>query len=555
MKTLLRAARIAEVPAECLAVVVVDRGEKDTPQPEVLCDDAAVRAAVAELISSGEVTGRIFETVMLHRPQGLAAKRLLLVGGGKARNFSAYELRKAAGTAVRFCKPKSIRALAICPPENWHGTATQDAQSTLVAERDGPNEAVRAVVEGAFVANFDPDTYKSDRKDQQLTELTVIVPPNADQAAAQRALDEARIVAEAQNFTRELVNEPGNHMTPTVLASRARKMIDELAATPGLKIEVRDAAWIREKKMGAFWSVSQGSDEPPALIEIRYEPEGAPTAPVIGLVGKGITFDSGGISIKPADGMEKMKYDMAGGAAMLGAMRAIAQLRPKVRVVCLVCASENMPSGKAQKPGDVQIAMSGKAIEIINTDAEGRLVLADGLHYARQLGATHLVDAATLTGACVVALGYINAGVFANDEKIFERFSAALQRSGEKMWRLPLDEEYRDMIRSGIADIMNSGGRWGGAVTAAMFLKEFVGDTPWLHLDIAGVAWLEDNKSWIAKGPSGVAVRSIVEFVRSFEGDGATRASTPSGGAATHGGSKAQGTDAAQKRADSGAGL
>jgi leucyl aminopeptidase len=285
---------------------------------------------------------------------------------------------------------------------------------------------------------------------------------------------------------------------------------------PELKIEIHDADFIKEKKMGAFWSVSQGSDEPPALIVMTYTPAGAPEKPVLGLVGKGITFDSGGISIKPADGMEKMKYDMAGGAAMIGAMRAIALLKPKVKVIGIVCASENMPSGKAQKPGDVQIAMSGKSIEIINTDAEGRLVLADGLYYARQLGCTHLIDAATLTGACVVALGMINAGIFSNNEEIFEKFAEALKRSGEKMWRLPVDQEYQEMIKSGIADIVNSGGRWGGAVTAAMFLKEFVDDTPWIHLDIAGVAWMEENKSWIAKGPSGVAVRSLVEFVREY---------------------------------------
>ena len=238
---------------------------------------------------------------------------------------------------------------------------------------------------------------------------------------------------------------------------------------------------------------------------------------MLGLVGKGVTFDTGGISIKPADGMEKMKYDMAGGAAMIGAMRAIAQLKPNLRVIGIVCATENMPSGKAQKPGDVQIAMSGKSIEIINTDAEGRLVLADGLHYARQLGCTHLIDAATLTGACVVALGMVNAGIFANDDDFYKSFNKSLQKSGEKMWRLPVDEEYREMIKSSIADIVNSGGRWGGAVTAAMFLKEFVGgDTPWIHLDIAGVAWMEDNKPWIAKGPSGVPVRSLVEFARDF---------------------------------------
>jgi leucyl aminopeptidase len=214
--------------------------------------------------------------------------------------------------------------------------------------------------------------------------------------------------------------------------------------------------------------------------------------------------------------MEKMKYDMAGGAAMLGAMRAIALLKPKVRVIGIVCASENMPDGKAQKPGDVQTAMSGKTIEIINTDAEGRLVLADGLAYARQLGATHLIDAATLTGACVVALGMVNAGAFSNDEETYEKFQSALDVSGEKFWRLPLGEEYADMIKSDIGDIKNTGGRYGGAITAAEFLKVFAEDTPWIHLDIAGMAWVEDSRPYIAKGPSGIAVRSILEWVRSY---------------------------------------
>src|SRR5213079_870440 len=358
--------------------------------------------------------------------------------------------------------------------------------------------------------NFDPDTYKSDRKDQNVESLTVVA--SGDQATLQRAMDEARVLAESQNFTRQLVNEPSNNMTPTILANHAKKMCQEV----GLKCEVYGADKIKELKMGAFWGVAQGSDEPPALIVMRYEPAGAPGKPVLGLVGKGITFDTGGISIKPADGMEKMKYDMAGGATMIGAMRAIALLKPKLKITAIVLATENMPSGKAQKPGDVQIAMSGKSIEIINTDAEGRLVLADGLYYARQLGCTHLIDAATLTGAVVVALGYVNAGIFANDDKMYARFEDALNKAGEKMWRLPLDDEYKESIRSNIADIVNSGGRYGGAITAAMFLKEFAEDTPWLHLDIAGTAWMEDNKPWIAKGPSGIAVRSLVEFAKSL---------------------------------------
>ncbi len=377
MKISLATSSPSQLETECLVVTVIDTGDKK-PAPGILSSDTAVVAAAADLIASGEVTGKIFETVLLHKPAGLKAKRLLFVGGGKAKNFSAYELRKMAGTAVRFLKSKGMRSFAFVAPENWGGQADQTAQSTSVAERSGAAEAVRAIVEGAFVGNFDPNTYQSDRKDQVIDDLTVVAPAK-DQKAAERAVEEARILGESQNFTRDLVNEPGNRMTPTILASRAREMVESLKV-PELKIEIHDADFIKEKKMGAFWSVSQGSDEPPALIVMTYTPAGAPEKPVLGLVGKGITFDSGGISIKPSDGMEKMKYDMAGGAAMIGAMRAIALLKPKVKVIGIVCASENMPSGKAQKPGDVQIAMSGKSIEILNTDAEGRPFLADGLY-------------------------------------------------------------------------------------------------------------------------------------------------------------------------------
>jgi len=237
---------------------------------------------------------------------------------------------------------------------------------------------------------------------------------------------------------------------------------------------------------------------------------------VLGLVGKGITFDSGGISLKPSAHMEEMKTDMAGGAVMIGAMRAIALLKPKVRAIAVICATENMPSGAAQKPGDVQRAMSGKTIEVINTDAEGRLILADGLTYARQLGATHLIDAATLTGACVVALGYAYAGGFANDDAIWAKFEGALEKSGEKFWRLPLGDEYAEMIKSEIGDIKNTGGRWGGAITAAEFLHVFAEETPWIHLDIAGVAWAEESRPYRAKGASGAAMRSVLEWVRSY---------------------------------------
>jgi leucyl aminopeptidase len=504
METRLIVANLPDVETECLVVFALDyatvgnsQGEKQQPAPKLAVKDAAAEKTCAEVLSSGEFGAKPQETVLVHRPQGLKARRLLVVGGGKAKNFTHVELRKCAGAALRAIKPKMIKSCALALPEL----------------SSGPDDAVRSIVEGAYVADFDPDTYRSDRKDFSMKDVTVVAPAGSDLPRLQSALDQARIIGESQNFTRELVNEPSNRLTPTMLADRAKKMCDSV----GLKCETYGPAKIKELKMGAFWSVAQGSDEEPRLIVIRYEPQGAPEKPVLGLIGKGVTFDTGGISIKPADGMEKMKYDMAGGAAMIGAMRAIALLKPKVKVISVVCATENMPSGKAQKPGDVQMAMSGKSIEIINTDAEGRLVLADGLHYARTLGCTHLIDAATLTGACMVALGSANAGVFANDEDSYQHFTKALTRSGEKFWRLPVDDDYLEMIRSSIADIVNSGGRWGGASTAAAFLREFVADTPWIHLDIAGTAWMEENKPWIAKGPSGIAVRSLVEWVKSYE--------------------------------------
>ncbi len=502
MKTVLSTQAPSQIEIECLIVAVLDRGDKQNPQPEPLTGDNAVVEAARELIAAKELTGKALETVLLHRPPGLRAKRILFIGGGKANKFSPAELRKLAGAGVRFLKNKSIKSFALLAPE----AASLQGGSAA--------DAVRAIVESAYVADFDPDYYRSDRQDQAVQEFTIVVEKDAEIASLERALEEGRIIGESQNFTRDLVNEPSNRMTPSILAERASKMCAEV----GLPCEVYGPDRIKELKMGAFWSVAQGSDEEPRLIVMRYEPAEAPPSPVLGLVGKGITFDTGGISIKPADGMEKMKYDMAGGATMIGVMRAIALLKPKVRVIGVVCATENMPSGHAQKPGDVQIAMSGKSIEIINTDAEGRLVLADGLHYARQLGATHLLDAATLTGACVVALGYVNAGIFSNDENFYARFAQAVERSGEKMWRLPVDAEYQEQIKSEIADIKNTGGRWGGAVAAAMFLKEFVEETPWIHLDIAGTAWIEDSKSWIAKGPSGIAVRSIVELARGMGG-------------------------------------
>jgi leucyl aminopeptidase len=494
-------ASLVAVETELLAVLAADtqteKGPGAKPTPRLLTADPLVQAAASAVLASGEYKAGFNETVLIHAPNGLAARRLLLVGLGKQAKFTVHSVRNAAGTAVRYAKPRGIRELAFALP------STESL----------PHEsAAKAAVEGAFVGDFDPDTYRSDRKDQSIQSFALAVPADAGRAAIEAAVAEGAIVGESQNFARSLVNEPGNKLTPTILGQCAAEMAQQV----GLEWEVHSTEKLLELKMGAFQAVAKGSAEPPALIVLRYAPEGVTDGPVLGLVGKGITFDTGGISIKPADNMEKMKYDMAGGAAMLGAMRAIALLKPQVRVIAIICAAENMPSGTAQKPGDVQIAMSGKTIEIINTDAEGRLVLADGLTYARQLGATHLIDAATLTGAISVALGKTMAGAFSNDDPAYAMFEAALAVSGEKFWRLPLGEEYADLIKSDIGDIKNTGGRYGGAITAAEFLHVFAEETPWIHLDIAGVAWIEDPRPFIAKGPSGVGVRSILEWVRSY---------------------------------------
>jgi leucyl aminopeptidase len=305
-----------------------------------------------------------------------------------------------------------------------------------------------------------------------------------------------------------MANEPGNTLTPREFARRSEKVI----AGTGASFEVLDEKQIEALGMGMLLGVARGSAEPPRLMVIRHEPPGAPPSPVLGLVGKGITFDTGGISIKPADGMERMKDDMAGGAAVVCAMRAIAMLKAPIRVIGVVPTTENMPGGRAIKPGDILRSAEGKTVEVINTDAEGRLILGDGLWYARKLGATHLVDVATLTGAIVTALGKVTSGVFGTPDAWVDVVRRVANRAGDRVWPLPLFDEYKDQIRSDIADLLNTGGRPAGSITAALFLKEFSGGLPWVHMDIAGTAWAEESKPYLPKGPSGVAVRTLAEL-------------------------------------------
>ncbi len=490
MKIEFRTEPLAQLSIPALAVYGFEDSPSSSGTVERLPEE--VRNQLQELQTAGELTGKAFECTTLHRPNGLASAKLLVVGAGKREKFSEASLRHLAGAAVRNLRARGVKELA------W-----------ILGSLD-PG-AIASVVEGALLADYDADRYRTERNAEKgIDNLCLVTAGEPLPAEAEAALARGRILGEAQNFTRDLVNEPSNLMTPTKLAERAT----EMAARFGLPCEVLGPEGIRGLKMGALWAVAQGSQSEPArFMVIRYAPEDAPPQPVIGLIGKGITFDSGGISIKPSENMHEMKTDMAGGATMLGVMQAIAQLKPCVRVTALIPATENMPGGHAFKPGDVITSMSGKTIEILNTDAEGRLVLADALTYAKQLGCTVLIDAATLTGACMVALGNITTGVFGWNMEWVDRVLAAARTAGEKMWQLPVDDDYRDLYKSSIADLANTGGRYGGAITGAMFIGEFAGDTPWVHLDIAGTRWSNDEKPYRAKGPTGHGVRTLVQLL------------------------------------------
>ena len=482
----------SSIQTEALVTYVFDKDNKiEGPVADI---DRAMGGHLSALAADGELTGKSLEMAMLHFPEGMDAKRLLLVGAGKPDKFSVADLRKIAGSALRYLKPRGVKKFAFLAREGERGPA-----------------AAQAVVEGLTAGDFESDKYRTDKKNNREIQSVSLVGFDAGSGGnLTAAIERGRVIAESQNFARDLINEPSNRLTPRMLAARAETMAKEM----GLGVEILDERKISELKMGALIGVAQGSVEPPRVIVVRYTPENPrPGGPVLGLVGKAVTFDTGGISIKPAENMEKMKYDMGGGATMLGAMRALAYLKPSVPVIAVIPATENMPGGRAQKPGDVQVAMSGKTIEVINTDAEGRLILADGVTYARKLGCTHLIDAATLTGAIQVALGNVHVGAFGTPREYLDQFLESARGAGEKMWPMPMDDEYEELIKSTIADIRNTGtGKGGGAITAAWFIKEFAEDTPWVHLDIAATCWVDEGKPWLAKGPTGVAIRSIIDF-------------------------------------------
>jgi leucyl aminopeptidase len=481
-------------------LLVVPAFEGEAVADAIPALDEAAQGEVRRATASGEIKGRLYELFVTRASGGgFKPTRVAIAGAGKPADFTTERLRKLASAAALMARGRRLARVAF-----------------VIRGPIPAREAAQAITEGLILAGFSGDQYKTgERFGPAAAELTVVAPPEAAGAspALEAAVARGQILGEASNLARGFANEPSNILTPRVFAERAAA----IATDGGVGVEILDEKAIARLGMGLLLGVARGSAEPPRVIVMRYDPPGAPTAPVLGLVGKGITFDTGGISIKPAEGMERMKDDMAGGAAVICAMRAIALLKAPIRVVGVVPTTENMPGGKAMKPGDVLTGAGGKTVEVINTDAEGRLILGDGLWYAQQLGATHLVDVATLTGACVVALGKTASGLFGRPDAWRETVRAVADAAGDRCWPLPLYDEYFDQIRSEIADMINSGGRAGGACTAAIFLKEFTNDLPWAHMDIAGTAWADEGKPYQPKGPIGVAVRTLAQLPFSYE--------------------------------------
>ena len=459
--------------------------------------DRALDGAISQLIQDGEIKGKKGERTLIHTFGKIAPSRVLVAGLGKGESFNAETVREVIAGSCRYLRKLGIETVATIS----HGAGIGGLDARASGE---------AIAEGAILGLYRFRNYLTKDEDGQgeLQELLVVERDSSKIADLEQGVQQGRIMAQAAIIARDMVNEPANVLTPTRMAEIACGVAEE----EGLEIKVLESQQMEELGMGALLGVAKGSDQPPKLIILSYSGDPDNPSNNLGLVGKGITFDSGGISLKPAGGMEDMKGDMAGGASVIGALKAIGQLKPRINVTGIIAATENMPGGSAQRPGDVVRSMSGKTIEVINTDAEGRLVLADALHYARQMGITRMVDIATLTGAMVVALGNSASGVMGNNQELIDRVIKAGEATGERIWQLPMYDDYKEQIKSNVADMKNTGGRGAGAITAAQFLAEFAEDTPWAHLDIAGTYFSSKEKGPLVKGGTGVPARTLINL-------------------------------------------
>jgi leucyl aminopeptidase len=479
------------------AVIISHFEGQKKPDGDTVAVDKALDGAISQLIKQGEIKGKPNEITLLHSLGRLPAGRVAIVGLGKKQELNVNRVRGAVAEAGRYLRPKGMDSIAT---------------NALGAGINGISEesAAQAVTEGALLGLYTFRRYMT-KPGNGPGEIKRLLIAGREKKRLEQGIARGSIMAEAANWARDLVNEPANYMTPGQMAASAR----QLAESYGLKVEVLEKEQMAAMGMGALLGVAQGSQQPPKFIILSYKGKAADDVDVA-LVGKGITFDAGGISIKPSEGMAEMKGDMAGGAAVMASVSALARLKARINVTAIVPATENLPSGTAMKPGDIIKAMNGKTIEVLNTDAEGRLILADALSYATKIGAKAIIDVATLTGACRAALGTLCSGVFSNNQELANKVIAAGNETGELAWQLPMYDEYKEHIKSDVADIKNIGNRYAGAITAAKFLEEFVAKTPWVHLDIAGTSDTDKEKGYLVKGATGVPVRTLVNLASSL---------------------------------------
>lgn len=512
MKIEVKLGDVANV-ATPLLIVDLFKGVK-TPGGATGAVDGALDGAISKSIAAGEIEGKLGETLVIHTMGKIGAERVLVVGLDEREKFGSEEARRAAAAAVWTTEKLSIKEAATIV----HGAgigASSSAPSSQPSSQPSSvpsSEAAENTALGSLLAAYRFDKYKSkeDQKKPRLEKLVILEREKEKIATFESGVTRAEAVAWAQNFARDLVNEPANVMTPVEFAER----VSEKAKEVGLDVEIFDEQWIQKKQMNLLWAVAKGSDDPPRLVVLRHQ-GGKKNDPWTAVIGKGVMFDSGGISIKAAQGMEAMKADMAGGAAVAGALLAAARLGVKRNVIGLVAAVKNLPDGRAQTPGDVVKSFDGPSVEVISTDAEGRMVMADALSYARELGASYLVDIATLTGACVTSLGTKVAALFASDEKMQKLFMDNVSHTGEKLWPMPMFDEYNELLKSTVAELKNVGYP-AGAVTAAKFLEHFTGKKPWVHIDMAAKELVDKNYACYRKGATGFGVRTLISFVESW---------------------------------------
>ena len=484
---------IASVEADAIVVNLFE-GVKH-PGGATGAVDKALGGAITKLIEQGEIKGKLNEISIIHGLDKIPARIVAVVGLGKKSEFTLDKIRALTAEFCRSLRKLNCRRIATIV----HGAGVGGIETEAASQ---------AITEGSLLGLYRFRKHiTKEPENHDMAEIIIAERDTAKLTALKQGCKKGRVIAEATNLARDLINEPANYMTPSDMA----KIAKGLAKKFGLELTILDREQMEKEGMGSLLGVAQGSRQPPKLIVLSYKGD-KKSSDTLGFVGKGITFDSGGISIKPSESMAEMKGDMAGAATVMAALSAIAQLKPKVNVAAVIPATENLPGGNALKPGDVLKAMNGKTIEVVNTDAEGRLILADALGYAVKQGFSPLVDLATLTGACHIALGAICSGILGNSQELIEKIIKAGTEAGERLWQLPMYEEYKEQNKSDVADIKNSGGRWGGAITAAQFLSEFVGDKPWVHIDIAGTAQTEKERGYIVKGATGVGVRTLVNF-------------------------------------------